>query len=131
MHSTALDPDDRPLVTHREPESVCRETTSQNDVEDDAVVRGMLIRLSRNLAGRLRSRRLGRAAVTVKLRLSGFETHTRAVALPQANDDAKAIAHAALACLARLPRTKKGVPSGGAHQPPDRQAAGGQRPRDH
>ena len=57
--------------------SISRETTFDKDVEDLRQLRNVLRRLSSEVGERVRREGLRGRCVTLKIRLSGFETHTR------------------------------------------------------
>lgn len=95
--------DDTPLVVSREPRSLGRETTFQQDVADLPTLAMVLGRQVRELAARLkRAGRRGRR-VSVKLRYRNFETHTHAVTLGAATHRPAALYAAARRCLDRFP----------------------------
>ena len=99
--------DDSPLVTHWEPKSLSHETTFQRDTADWARIRSTLQALTRELVAQLRDQGYVARGVTVKLRFADFDTHTHAVTLAAATDDAEPIEHAALQCLKRFALIKK------------------------
>ncbi len=83
---------DERRVTPSEPEkSVGAEETFGTDVDDPAVVRRELLRLSERTAARLRAQGLVGRTVSVKIRFADFSTITRARTLPEATDVAKVV----------------------------------------
>lgn len=91
--------DESPVETGWERKSLGSETTFEKDEAEPAKWEETLHELAADIARHLRDeRKLGRT-VTVKIRLSGFETHTRARTLPRATDDAELLAREAVALL--------------------------------
>lgn len=70
--------DDRPLLLGEAPVSVSHETTFETDTDDEELLEAELRHLSEKVAARLRGLGVLAFTVTVKIRLAGFETHTRA-----------------------------------------------------
>jgi DNA polymerase IV len=64
-----------------EVKSISNEITFENDTTESVVIDRTLMRLSEKVAGRLRHQRLKARTITLKIRLSGFETYTRALTL--------------------------------------------------
>jgi len=94
--------DDRPLELAREPKSESRETTFPVDRRGVDALLGPLGDLSRELCERLaRQGRVGRN-VAIKVRLDDFSTHTRAVTLPAATNDAGRVSAVAADLLRRF-----------------------------
>jgi DNA polymerase-4 len=94
--------DDSPLVTHWEPKSTSRETTFEHDVTDWQVLARTLVALVKDCVEDIRERGYRSRNVTVKIRYAGFETHTRALTLPDFSDDEMTIRKAAFDCLGRF-----------------------------
>ncbi|MEA3198807.1 MAG: hypothetical protein QOE90_235 [Thermoplasmata archaeon] len=92
--------DDAPVETSWARKSLGGETTFQRDVEDPSVLRDTVAELAERGAASLAEEKLLARTVTLKIRLTGFETHTRARTLPRATDDAAALRETALALLA-------------------------------
>jgi DNA polymerase-4 len=89
---------DERRVTPQEPEkSVGAEETFSTDVDDPAVVRRELLRLSERTAARLRAQGVVGRTVSVKIRFADFSTITRARTLTEATDVAKVVYETALA----------------------------------
>jgi DNA polymerase-4 len=95
--------DDTPLVVSREPRSLSREMTFQQDVADLPTLATVLGRQARELAGQLKRTGWRGRRVTVKLRYQNFETHTHAVTLAAATDRPAVLYSAARRCLDRFP----------------------------
>ena len=71
--------DERTVETEREAKSVSNEVTFEEDTGDDERVKGALMQLSEKVSGRLRQEGLKGRTITLKIRLEGFHTYTRAV----------------------------------------------------
>jgi DNA polymerase-4 len=95
--------DERELVTHWEPKQRSRETTFQRDTRDVQVIRRTIAEQARELADELRADGYRARRVGIKIRFTGFDTHTREHTLPAATDVAETVRRAAFACLQRLP----------------------------
>jgi DNA polymerase-4 len=99
--------DDRPLVTHWEPRSLSRETTFERDVADWQVLARTLVELEKEIVADILKRGYRAKTVTIKIRFSDFETHTRAHTLDAATDSQDAIRRAAFECMKRIEFKKK------------------------
>ncbi len=99
--------DDRPLVTHWEPKSTSRETTFERDAGDWQDIARTLVGLVKEVAEDLREQGYKGKTVTVKIRFSDFETHTRTKTLPAVTDSPDEIRKAAFECLKRFEFKKK------------------------
>lgn len=79
LHDLAWGRDQRAVVPEREAKSIGREETYARDLHEDAEIHAELVRLSDDVASRVRA--AGRAARTLslKVRWSTFETVTRSV----------------------------------------------------
>src|SRR5215210_4211047 len=94
--------DDRPLELAREPKSESRETTFPVDRRGVDALLEPLEKLADELSERLfRQGRAGRT-VGIKVRLDDFSTHTRAVTLPEATNDARRVGAVAAELLRRF-----------------------------
>lgn len=120
LHAAAHGRDDRPIVTHREPKSISRETTFERDlhaVRDRAALSELFTRLCERLAGDLQRQGYATQTIGIKLRYDDFKSVTRDVTLPTAIDDAAAIRQAAGSCLKRVDLSRRlrllGVRAGG------------------
>jgi DNA polymerase-4 len=83
---------DERRVTPQEPDkSIGAEETFGTDVDDPAVVRRELLRLSERTAARLRAQGLVGRTVSLKIRFADFSTITRARTLPEATDVARVV----------------------------------------
>lgn len=102
LHEASQGIDDSPLVTHWEPKSTSRETTFEHDVKDWQVIARTLVGLVKEVVEDIRERKYKIRTVTVKVRFSGFETHTRAKTLDNTTDREDDIRKAAFECLGRF-----------------------------
>ncbi|MFC1576102.1 DNA polymerase IV [Candidatus Omnitrophota bacterium] len=71
--------DPRPVETETETKSVSNELTFGKDTDDDRKLESALMTLSEKVSGRLRHDGLKGRTITLKIRLTGFKTYTRAV----------------------------------------------------
>lgn len=83
--------DERVVVPHEPEKSIGAEETFGTDVDDPAVVRRELLRLSERTAARLRAQGLVGRTVAVKIRFADFTTITRSKTLGEATDVAKVV----------------------------------------
>jgi DNA polymerase-4 len=92
-HLTALawGRDDRPVIPSVSEKSIGAEETFPADVDDPAVIRKELLRLSERTARSLRAGGCVARTVVVKLRLANFKTITRSRTLPEPTDVARKI----------------------------------------
>ena len=81
LRERALGIDPSPVSPHRDTKSVSSETTMATDVHDEAVLRGIVEELSRDVAGSLQGKGLKGKTLSIKLRLSDFTTFTRQTTL--------------------------------------------------
>lgn len=91
--------DERPVVTEREEKSMGGEHTFETDTTDAREVSAALRELSLKLGKRLRSAGKLAGGLSLKIRYSTFETHTRAIALNVPVDSGMQIASLALDAL--------------------------------
>src|SRR3989338_6864636 len=70
--------DESPLVTNWEPKSHSRETTFEKDTGNWQVIAKTLAGLTRDVIDEMKESGYKGKTVTVKVRFSDFETHTRA-----------------------------------------------------
>ena len=107
LHEAAHGRDDRPIVTHREPKSLSRETTFERDLHprrDRETLSGIFTGLCERVASDLQAKQYLAGGVGVKLRYDDFKIITRELRLPEPTDDARTIRQWAGRCL------KKEVP---------------------
>ena len=99
--------DESPLVTHWEPKSVSRETTFQEDVKDWQVIAKTLVELTKDVVKSMKEEGYKGRTVTVKVRFSNFETHTRAKTFTEITDSLDQIRKGAFDCLNRFELKKR------------------------
>lgn len=78
--------DERPVETGGEAKSVSNETTFGEDTSDKAKIKSALMRLCEEVSGRLRHDGVRGRTVTLKIRLEGFDTYTRASTIAEATN---------------------------------------------
>ena len=83
--------DDSPVETGGEAKSVSNETTFEEDTSDAARIKSALMRLCEQVSDRLRHDGIKGRTVTLKIRLEGFDTYTRAVTIAEATNFVDAI----------------------------------------
>lgn len=87
--------DARRVECEKEAKSISAEHTFDRDTRDAGLIHAALMRLSEEVSGRLRQDKLKGRTVTLKIRLSGFQTFTRAKTLPESVNYSDVIAGAA------------------------------------
>lgn len=107
LHEAAQGIDDSPLITHWEPKSSSREVTFQHDIADWQVLAKTLAALTRELVDSLKEEGYLGRTVTVKVRFSDFDTHTREKTLESHTSSLATIRHGAFDCLRRFELEKK------------------------
>lgn len=78
--------DDRPVVPEQEAKSLSHETTFEQDINDQEVLRAWLLDLTEQVAWRLRRHKLRGRVVQLKVRFADFSTITRSQTLPEPTD---------------------------------------------
>lgn len=91
--------DEAPVETVWQRKSLGGETTFPRDAADPRLWRATVEELAREAAASLAAEGLLARTLTLKVRLVGFETFTRARTLPRPSDDARALSHLALELL--------------------------------
>ncbi len=89
--------DDSPVTPEHEAKSLSREETFASDTADGFTLRRELLRLSEQVAYRLRRHNLRGRTIGLKLRYADFSTLTRQATLPEETDSGPAIYAQALA----------------------------------
>ncbi len=110
LHDAAHGRDERPLVTFREPKSMSRETTFEQDLHprrDREALGGIFTRLCERVAADLKAKGYLARTIGVKLRFDDFRIVTREVTLAEATADATAIRRGAGQCLKRVELERK------------------------
>jgi DNA polymerase IV len=99
--------DDRGVEPNWEPKSVGSETTFNEDTGNRELLLGTILELADHVAQRLRKDGYRARKVTLKLRYSDFETHTKQQSLKKAIVTGEEIAQVARALFASFPMKKK------------------------
>ncbi len=89
--------DERSVVAHVPDKSIGHEETFGADVDDPEVIRRELLRLSQNVAARMRRRGLAGRTVAIKVRFADFTTITRSRTLAHPTDVTRDVHSTALA----------------------------------
>jgi DNA polymerase-4 len=84
--------DESEVQTESEAKSVSNETTFEKDTLDDEIIESELMRLGEEVARRLRQTGFKCRTITLKIRLSGFITHTRSTTVSQSTNRTDIIA---------------------------------------
>jgi DNA polymerase IV len=110
LHEVAHGRDERPLVTHREPKSISRETTFERDLHakrDREALGTIFTRLCEQLAADLQRKGFCAKTIGVKLRYDDFRIVTREITLPRHTRDPQLIRRTAGLCLKQAPLEKR------------------------
>ena len=107
LHECAFGRDERPVLTHQEPQSRSRETTFEGDTRDWDEIAGVLVTLCEQVALDLKKRGYVGRTIGVKLRYDNFQIVTRDNSLPQAVNDAHSIRKSAFDALGRVAPNRK------------------------
>ncbi len=110
LHEAAHGRDERPVVTHSEPQSISRETTFERDlhaVRDRATLTPIFTALCTQLAADLQRKGYAARNIAVKLRFDDFKIVSRATTLPSPVTDGATIRRAAGACLKRVDLSRR------------------------
>jgi DNA polymerase IV len=99
--------DESPLITHWEPKSTSREITFQSDTGNWQDIARTLAELTREVASDMKQAGYKGKTITVKIRFSDFETHTRAKTLKNLTNSVDETRAAAFDCLKRFELKKK------------------------
>ena len=102
LHELAWGIDPRRVVPGREEKSIGHEVTFEHDIADPAVLRRELLRLSDDVAVRLRRAGVAARTVSLKLRYADFTTITRSRTLASPTDLARVVYEAAVELLASV-----------------------------
>jgi len=79
--------DDAPVVPFQEQKSMSKETTYQNDTIDMDLLKKTLSGMVNELAFDLRKEQKLTGCITLKIRYSNFDTHTKQLRIPYTNSD--------------------------------------------
>ena len=99
--------DDSPVMTHWEPRSMSREMTFESDVRDWQVIARTMADLTKDVVQALRRDGYRGRTVTLKIRFSDFETHTRSISLKEVTDSEEAIRRTVFECLKKVELKKR------------------------
>jgi DNA polymerase-4 len=99
--------DDSPIVTHWEPRSMSREMTFETDVRNWQVIAKAMAELTKDVVRAMREDGYRGRTVTLKIRFSDFETHTRSISLREPVDSEETIRRTVFACLKRVELKKR------------------------
>jgi DNA polymerase-4 len=99
--------DESPLITHWEPKSISRETTFQRDTDNWNIISKNLAELTRDVVDSMKESGYKGKTVTIKIRFSNFETHTRAKTLDDFTDSLDIMRKAAFEVFGRIELKKK------------------------
>jgi DNA polymerase-4 len=105
MHEAAHGRDDRPVVTHSDPQSISRETTFDRDLSatrDRDRLSAIFTELCEGVAADLQRKGYAGRTIGVKLRYDNFATVTRAHTIIDPTQDPAVIRRAAGDCLRRV-----------------------------
>ncbi|UCC95262.1 MAG: DNA polymerase IV [Candidatus Omnitrophota bacterium] len=91
FHQLAWGIDEAEVETEEETKSVSNETTFEQDTSDKNQIEGALLALCEKVSGRLRHEKLKGRTITLKIRLQGFHTYTRAITFSRATNFADMI----------------------------------------
>jgi len=109
LKALALGEDPREVREEGEAKSVGNEITFEKDTADEREIKESLLALADKVSSRLREGGFKGRTVTLKIRLEGFETHTRARTLPLSTNYADVLGKEALALYAAFDRGRKKV----------------------
>ena len=110
MHDAAHGRDDRPVVTHSEPQSISRETTFGRDLSarrDRDELSSIFTELCNGVSEDLRRKGYAGKTIGFKLRYDDFTTVTRDRTICEPTQDAMSIRRAAGECLKRVPLERR------------------------
>jgi DNA polymerase IV len=86
LWSLIIEPQNSPIGLESEPKSLSNEETFLKDTVDSKTIMATIVGLSAQVAGRLRQAGLKGRTITLKIRLEGFLTYTRAITMDHATD---------------------------------------------
>lgn len=79
--------DDTPIIAYQEQKSMSKETTFQEDTIDIQKLKKTLAKMVNELAFDLRKDQKLTGCITLKIRYSNFDTHTKQIRVPYTNSD--------------------------------------------
>jgi nucleotidyltransferase/DNA polymerase involved in DNA repair len=98
--------DDRPVTSHRDPQSIGAETTFAEDTDDVETLHRTLLELADKVGQRLRAEGFMASKVTLKYRDAAFVTLTRTQSLAEPTAVAMDLYHAVSRLLSQLPAAR-------------------------
>ena len=110
MHDAAHGRDERPVVTHSEPQSISRETTFERDLSarhDRDLLSSIFTELCDGVASDLARKGYVGRTIGVKLRFDDFKTVTRDRTIDRATQDAALIRRVAGECVRRVALSRR------------------------
>ena len=99
--------DDRLVVTHWEPRSMSRETTFASDVRNWQAIARATAEAAKDVVAALHQDGYRGRTVTLKIRFSDFETHTRSISLKEPTDSEETVRRTAFECLKKVELKKR------------------------
>jgi len=99
--------DDRLVVTHWEPRSMSRETTFASDVRNWQAIARATAEAAKDVVAALHQDGYRGRTVTLKIRFSDFETHTRSISLKEPTDSEETVRRTAFECLKKIELKKR------------------------
>ena len=87
LYKSSRGQDERPIVPYSERKSISTERTFGQDTIDVGMLRRILIRMTEQLAFRLRAEHKLTTCVSVKIRYANFETFSKQARIPYSNTD--------------------------------------------
>ena len=99
--------DDSPIVTHWEPRSMSREMTFETDVSNWQAIAKTMAELTKDVVKSMREDGYRGRTVTLKIRFSDFETHTRSISLREPVDSEETIRRTVFECLKKVELKKR------------------------
>jgi len=110
MHDAAHGRDERPVVTHSEPQSISRETTFDRDLSatrDREQLSAIFTELCEGVGDDLQRKGYAGRTIGVKLRYGNFSTVTRVHTIDEPTQSVNVIRRAAAECLKRADLTRR------------------------
>lgn len=109
LHALAWGRDHRKVVPDREAKSISHETTFRSDVSDMEVLKAVLLRLTEQVARRLRRHSRFGSTVTLKVRFNDFQTIARSATLKTPTDSTQQLWEATRDLLLQRTRIEQPV----------------------
>lgn len=101
--------DESPVQTAWERKSIGEEVTFDKDLSEDNKIEGVLFRIADSLTRKMRDEGIKGRTITLKIRLQGFETHTRSRTLDEPVDEMRKVRDTALSLFRNFDRKGKKV----------------------